>query len=329
MNKDKIEKGSFEWLFACLAVFVLAIVCAVACGLLVRALGDWLCTTASASEVSYTFTSQTYRLPVAVTRDTSTSAGDFTTALVDYNFVYTGTSAYVIFNGDSTALEPLTADTSEWVEQPFIGSAMYLETDNDYTLWLSSTSYNSVWQTGTLAVFEPGYSGRVSALTIKYSALPNTYDFHSGTEEWQEGVRVAWEVTLLFDVGSLSLTYYIPAPNFEVAPTDFTVTVPSEQYNAGYVAGVDNANLTVTTSSASYTKGYSVGRTDGYAAGYKDGSVQGGTAWYNYLAGVAQAPIDFLKQSLSFELLGVSMYDFVCSLLAVCGVVCVIKVVWR
>ena len=118
-------------------------------------------------------------------------------------------------------------------------------------------------------------------------------------------------------------TYYAPTTPYTVYPNALT---SQNAYSNGYADGVSYANSVINTDSASYNNGYSVGKTDGYNLGYANGTSSGKT-WFSYLAGVAQAPIDFLKESLSFEILGVSMYDFVCSLLAICGVVIILKVV--
>lgn len=118
-------------------------------------------------------------------------------------------------------------------------------------------------------------------------------------------------------------TFYAPTIPYTVYPNALT---SQNAYSNGYADGISYADSVINVDSASYNKGYNVGKTDGYNLGYSNGTSSGKT-WFSYLAGVAQAPIDFLKESLSFEILGVSMYDFVCSLLAICGVVIILKVV--
>lgn len=285
------------------------------------------CPVALAEEIQYTFTSQTYRVPTVVTIDNVVTAGHYTTALVDFNFVFDGKSVYAVVNGNA-GTERMTADSSEYVEDYIIGNASTMQSGVDYSLWtIDSRCYSSYWVTCSQSIFDS--SLRVSKLTISYGSLPAAYKFHSGAETWTEGNNVAWEFYFTFGSGEQWIRFYIPAPNFEITPSDVVITVPDEQYNAGFADGFVNANNTVTVGSASYKQGVLVGENTGYARGYSDGSELGGTAWYSYIAGVAQAPIDFLRQSLSFNLLGVSMYDFVCSLLALCGVICVIKVVWK
>lgn len=97
-------------------------------------------------------------------------------------------------------------------------------------------------------------------------------------------------------------------------------------YDEGFAAGYEQAIGTVDKNSESYKSGYDTAKSEWYAKGFAVGEKESQT-WFGYLAGVAQAPIEFLKQSLSFELLGVSMYDFVCSILMVCALLVVVKAV--
>lgn len=285
------------------------------------------CPVASADEIQYTFTSQTYRVPTVCTIDDVVTAGNYTTALIDFNFVFDGKSAYAVVNGHP-GIERMIASSPEYVEDYIIGNALTMQSGIDYSLWtIDSRCYSSYWVNCSQSIFSNPL--RVSKLTITYDSLPSDYKFHSGGNAWTEGANVAWKFYFTFGSGEQWMCFYIPAPNFEVTPSDVVIFVPDEQYNAGFADGTLNANNVVTVGSASYNQGVVVGENSGYSRGYADGSEQGGTAWYSYIAGVAQAPINFLKNSLSFELLGVSMYDFVCSLLALCGVICVIKVVWK
>lgn len=305
------------------SVICLSLVAVLCCAVFVAS-----CPVAYADEITYTFISQTYRVPTAVTIDDVATAGNYSTALVDFNFVFDGKSVYAVVNGHS-GIERMTSDSPEYVEDYIIGNASTMQGGIDYTLWsLNSLCYSSYWVNCSQSIFSNPL--RVSKLTITYGSLPADYKFHSGANAWTEGANVAWEFCFTFGSGEQWMRFYIPAPNFEVTPADVVIFVPDEQYNAGFADGTLNANNVVTVGSASYNKGLSVGEQNGYARGYADGNeLGGGTAWYSYIAGVAQAPINFLKNSLSFELLGVSMYDFVCSLLALCGVICVIKVVWK
>ena len=307
------------------SVICLSLVAFLCCAVLVAS-----CPVAFADEIQYTFTSQTYRVPTVVTIDNVVTAGNYTTAFVDFNFVFDGKSVYAVVNGNA-GIERMTADSPEYVEDYIIGNASTMQSGIDYSLWtIDSRCYSSYWINCSQSIFASDLKPlHVSKLTITYSSLPAEYKFHSGSETWIEGNNVAWEFYFTFGSGEQWMRFYIPAPNFEVTPADVVITVPDEQYNVGFADGVVNANNIVTVDSASYKQGVLVGEQNGYALGYSDGSEQGGTAWYSYLGAVAQAPINFLKNSLSFELLGVSMYDFVCSLLALCGVICVIKVVWK
>lgn len=155
-----------------------------------------------------------------------------------------------------------------------------------------------------------------------------TYEFNSG-----RSLSFKWWVTLdifySFDGSqSIGLSLSFPAlyQQFMTPSLFYVGSDMNGTFDSGFAQGYESAFNTVDENSASYKSGYDVAKTEWYAKGFAKGENEGKTL-FGYLAGVAQAPIDFLKESLSFELLGVSIYDFVCSILTVCALLVVIKAV--
>lgn len=132
--------------------------------------------------------------------------------------------------------------------------------------------------------------------------------------------RLQYADNQYYQVGFPSLT-----SNLGTSTTFFSDNPDSVLDNA-YRQGYEEARSTVDKDSESYKSGYDTAKSEWYAKGFAVGEKESQT-WFGYLAGVAQAPIEFLKESLSFELLGVSMYDFVCSILMVCALLVVVKAV--
>ena len=126
------------------------------------------------------------------------------------------------------------------------------------------------------------------------------------------------------DIGSFVVGFPSNSSNFGSFGSFVVSSSLEDSYNSGYRAGVNDSSSVIDMSSASYSAGLKSGYDTGFNKGYAEATSDNKTL-FSYLAGVAQAPIDFLRESLSFEILGVSMYDFVCGLITVCGVVLVIR----
>ena len=127
---------------------------------------------------------------------------------------------------------------------------------------------------------------------------------------------------------SLAINFSLPCLfNTYIFPTMYEV---GEDYNGtyenGFASGYESAMNTVDVNSSSYRSGYNIAKNQWFNKGYSKGISESQTL-FGYLSGVAQAPINFLRESLSFEILGVSIYDFVCSILTVCALLVVVKAV--
>lgn len=295
---------------------------------------------ASAEEIltSY-YTTNTYYITLTGANGTTNSNYYFGTVDVPFRWTfYEKTWALEqVFGG--TASPSLRASGSYIVTptsyNPTLGQYAYGISSNSTTLptqFLSAFPFKTECNTGFQIL-----NGQIP-LRLEYSRIAGSTDnispsYTFGTITVSQ-VNYVCKYTFFFDNGSGGenyicfhfpdqRTYYAPTTPFTVYPNQLT---SESAYANGYADGVSYADSVINENSASYNNGYANGKTDGYNLGYSTGTSANKT-WFSALAGVAQAPIDFLKESLSFELLGVSMYDFVCSLLAICGVVIILKVV--
>lgn len=175
-------------------------------------------------------------------------------------------------------------------------------------------------------------SARPELFAVSYSLANDdgsifTYTFESGRTlsfKWW----VSLDIFYKFDGSqSLGIRLSFPAVYANDLPSLYYVGADMNgTFEQGFMQGYLSLFNTVDTNSASYKSGYDIAKSEWYNKGFVVGESQS-KSWFGYLAGVAQAPIDFLRESLSFELLGVSMYDFVCSVLTVCALLVVIKAV--
>lgn len=93
-------------------------------------------------------------------------------------------------------------------------------------------------------------------------------------------------------------------------------------YNTGYDKGNEDGYTT------GYNGGYAQGKQDGYSVGYNDGAENAGNfTFFSLFSAVIDAPVQAITGLLDFEVFGYNMKNFCFSLLTVCVIITIVKVV--
>lgn len=298
---------------------------------------------ANAEEVS-TYASTLGRIPIFFNGGYSMTGTDvnYTNTLADtvVSVSRTGLSFSVSFNqwqvwsGVVSDMDNTVSETSYDVKEglKYLGSGQFSNSTTTGTAFSWYWGDVAVWCSvqGDLETYlNANPNARPTVVTLSFSKYSSkqSYTFVNGRSiSYLYNCFIG--VFYKFD-GSQSIGFFVYTPTM-ITERDITTLYIGQNYGGsydeGFASGYEQALLTVDPNSESYKSGYDVAKNEWYAKGFSKGEKESQT-WFGYLAGVAQAPIEFLKESLSFELLGVSMYDFVCSILMVCALMVVVKAV--
>lgn len=104
-------------------------------------------------------------------------------------------------------------------------------------------------------------------------------------------------------------------------------TITSGAYESGYTTGRNEGyqNGYADGEKAGSETGYGQGYEIGYNAGYSSGQASSTNLW-SYILTIGQAPFEFMKDMLNFEIFGVDIIGLVSSLLTAALVVTIIRI---